>query len=88
MFFKSSFCKICVNFNPKYAILGLRSLMMKKEDIVVCNVCQKPSNLDLNAVFVEAFKNGEKVHICTSCIPHVIHGSGEVVKSNEEINQE
>ena len=33
-------------------------------------------------------KNGEEVDICTSCIPSVIHGSGMVVKSNEEIKAE
>ena len=30
----------------------------------------------------------EVVDICTSCIPSVIHGSGMVVKSNEEIKAE
>ena len=41
-----------------------------------------------NAVFIHAHKNGEEVDICTSCIPSVIHGSGMVVKSNEEIKAE
>jgi Na+-transporting NADH:ubiquinone oxidoreductase subunit NqrF len=39
----------------------------------------------VNAVFVKAVCRGEDVHICTSCIPHVIHGSGDIVKSNSEI---
>lgn len=51
----------------------------------VCNVCGRPSEQDPNAVFIRAHKAGEEVHICTGCIPHVIHGSGEVVKSNEAI---
>ncbi len=59
---------------------------MKKENVVTCNVCQNSSEKDPNAVFVEAFKNNETVHLCTSCIPHVIHGSGEVVKSNKEVS--
>lgn len=59
---------------------------MKQDSIVTCNVCQNSSDKDKNAVFVEAFKSGEYVHICTSCIPHVIHGSGEVVKSNKQIS--
>lgn len=58
---------------------------MKQENIVTCNVCQNSSDKDATAVFVGAFKNGEEVHVCTSCIPHVIHGSGEVVKSNQEV---
>lgn len=60
---------------------------MKKEGVVTCNVCLKRSDEDKTAVFIEAFKDGQNVHICTSCIPHVIHGSGEVVKSNEEIKR-
>lgn len=58
---------------------------MKKENIVTCNVCQRPSSEDKNAVYLQAYKGDEVVHICTSCIPHVIHGSGEVVKSNKEL---
>lgn len=61
---------------------------MKQNDIIVCNVCQKPSDFDDNSVYLQAYKNGEEVHICTSCIPNVIHGSGEVVKSNSEIKEQ
>lgn len=57
---------------------------MKKDDIVTCNVCLRRSDEDKVAVFIEAFKNGQNVHICTACIPQVIHGSGEVVRSNED----
>lgn len=60
---------------------------MKKDNVVTCNVCQRRSDEDRTAVFIEAFKDGQTVHICTACIPHVIHGSGEVVKSNEEIEK-
>jgi hypothetical protein len=51
----------------------------------VCNVCLKTADQAVNAVFVKAVCRGEDVHICTSCIPHVIHGSGDIVKSNSEI---
>ena len=61
---------------------------MRKKDLVVCNVCGLKSSDDKNAVFIPARKNGEEVDICTSCIPSVIHGSGMVVKSNEEIKAE
>lgn len=57
---------------------------MKNDKIVVCNVCGKSSDDDKNAVFIQAIKGGEEVHICTPCIPHVIHGSGEVVKPNKD----
>lgn len=59
---------------------------MKKENIVTCNVCLRSSHEDKTAVFIEAFKDGQNVHICTSCIPHVIHGSGEVVRPNEQLS--
>lgn len=58
---------------------------MEINGIQICNVCQRPSDQDPNAVFVQAYKGGEAVHICTSCIPHVIHGSGDVVKPNAEV---
>lgn len=61
---------------------------MREKDLVVCNVCGLKSSDDKNAVFIHAYKNGEEVDICTSCIPSVIHGSGMVVKSNEEIKAE
>jgi len=40
------------------------------------------------AVFIKAVKNGEEIHVCTGCIPHIIHGSGDVVKSNAVIAAE
>ncbi|MGP1485985.1 MAG: hypothetical protein ACTTJC_07895 [Campylobacter sp.] len=61
---------------------------MKINNITICNVCGQKSNEDKNAVFIHASKNGEEVDICTSCIPNVIHGSGIVVRSNEEIKQD
>lgn len=61
---------------------------MRDGDIVVCNVCGLKSSDDKNAVFIRAHKNGEEVDICTSCVPSVIHGSGMVVKSNDEIKSE
>lgn len=61
---------------------------MEINGVHVCNVCSRPSDQDPSAVFIQAHKGGETVHICTACIPHVIHGSGEVVKSNETIKAE
>ena len=61
---------------------------MREKDLVVCNVCGLKSSDDTHAVFIHAPKNGEEVDICTSCVPSVIHGSGMVVKSNEEIKAE
>lgn len=58
---------------------------MKSNDITVCNVCQKSSNDVPGTVFIKATKDGEEVDVCTGCIPHIIHGSGDVVKSNEEV---
>lgn len=54
----------------------------------VCNVCLKSSADDSGAVFITATKGGEEVHVCTSCIPHIIHGSGDVVKSNIVVEAE
>ena len=61
---------------------------MRTENIVVCNVCGQKSTENENAVFVRAHKNGEEVDICTACIPSVIHGSGLVVRSNDEIKED
>lgn len=61
---------------------------MEINGVVICNVCGLKSSEDESAVFVKAHKNGESVDICTSCIPSVIHGSGEVVKSNAETKSE
>jgi len=61
---------------------------MKSGDIYICNICSLKSSDDENAVFIKAHKSGETVHICTSCMPSVIHGSGMVVKSNSEIEEE
>ena len=61
---------------------------MKSGDIYICNICLLKSSEDDNAVFIKAHKNGEDVHVCTSCMPSVIHGSGIVVKSNSEVESE
>ena len=54
----------------------------------VCNVCLRTSEESSGTVFIQAVKNGEEIHVCTSCIPHIIHGSGDVVKSNEQVEAE
>lgn len=61
---------------------------MKEGNQIICNVCGLKSSDNNQAVFIHAHKNGEEVDICTSCIPSVIHGSGMVVKSNEDIKNE
>ncbi|MBL0707809.1 MAG: hypothetical protein JJW00_02055 [Sulfurimonas sp.] len=61
---------------------------MEINNITVCNVCLKTSKDVPGTVFVKATKDGEAVDVCTSCIPHIIHGSGDVVKSNAEVQAE
>jgi hypothetical protein len=62
--------------------------MMEINNIQVCNVCLRSSNESEGAVFIKAVKNGEDIHVCTGCIPHIIHGSGDVVKSNAVVQAE
>ena len=54
----------------------------------VCNVCLRSSEESQGAIFIKAMKNGEEIHVCTSCIPHIIHGSGDVAKSNAQVAAE
>ena len=61
---------------------------MEINNIQVCNVCLRSSNESEGAVFIKAVKNGENIHVCTGCIPHIIHGSGDVVKSNAVVQAE
>ncbi|MDD4505578.1 MAG: hypothetical protein PHE60_04300 [Sulfurospirillaceae bacterium] len=61
---------------------------MEINNIQVCNVCLRSSNESEGAVFIKAVKNGEDIHVCTGCIPHIIHGSGDVVKSNAVVQAE
>ncbi len=61
---------------------------MKIDNKEYCNVCLKESNKDENTVYMRAVCRGEDIHICTSCVPHVIHGSGDIVKSNAEVEKE
>ena len=51
---------------------------------VYCNVCGA-NNDDKSKVFVSATFGDNAVHICTSCIPSVIHGGSEVVNTNDEL---
>jgi len=57
---------------------------MELNDKVYCNVCGA-NNEDPTKVFVQAVFGKEAVHICTSCIPSVIHGGSEVVVTNDEL---
>lgn len=61
---------------------------MEINNIQICNVCLRSSNESEGAVFIKAVKNGEDIHVCTGCIPHIIHGSGDVVKSNAIVQAE
>lgn len=58
---------------------------MEINGIQICNVCMRDSKEAEGTVFIRAMKNGEDIHVCTGCIPHIIHGSGDVVKSNAVI---
>ena len=51
---------------------------------IYCNVCGA-NNEDKTKVFLPAVFGDNSVHICTSCIPSVIHGGSEVVNTNEEL---
>ena len=48
----------------------------------------RSSEESVGAVFIKAIQNGEEIHVCTGCIPHIIHGSGDIVKSNAEVTAE
>ena len=61
---------------------------MEINGVQICNVCMKTSEESVNTVFVLATRNGEMIHVCTSCIPHIIHGSGNIVKSNDAVQAE
>ncbi|MDD3324432.1 MAG: hypothetical protein PHN38_04870 [Sulfurospirillaceae bacterium] len=61
---------------------------MEINNVQICNVCLRPSDKDTSAVYVKAIAKGEEVHVCTSCIPHIIHGSGDIIKSNTTVLQE
>ena len=61
---------------------------MEINNIQECNVCLRSSEASQGAIFIKAMKNGEEIHVCTSCIPHIIHGSGDVAKSNAQVAAE
>lgn len=60
---------------------------MEIDNKQICNVCLKVSSPEDASVYIKAVCRGEDIHVCTACIPHVIHGSGDIVKSNEEIKK-
>lgn len=61
---------------------------MEINNTTICNVCLTSSETTKGTVFIKAVKDGESVDVCTACIPHIIHGSGDVVKSNEIVKVE
>ncbi len=60
---------------------------MEQGSKIYCNVCLVDSDVSAKIVYLKAVCEGEEVHICTSCIPAIIHGSGEIVKSNSEVEK-
>jgi hypothetical protein len=61
---------------------------MEIDGVQTCNVCLKGAQDDANAVFIKAVARGEEVHVCTGCIPVIIHGDGSAIKSNEQVKLE
>lgn len=60
---------------------------MEKNSVQVCNVCLKPSNDGQKRVYVKAMCGGEEVHVCTACLPTVIHESASAVKTNAQVEE-
>lgn len=61
---------------------------MEINGVQICNVCLKPSDEVDGAVYIKAVARGEEVHVCTGCIPVIIHGDGSAIKSNEQVKEE
>ncbi|DAB31665.1 MAG: hypothetical protein PWQ42_519 [Sulfurospirillum sp.] len=61
---------------------------MEINGVQICNVCLKPSDEVAGAVYIKAVANGEDIHVCTSCIPVIIHGDGSAIKTNETVKEE
>jgi hypothetical protein len=61
---------------------------MEIDGVQTCNVCLKSSHDDANTVFIKAVAKGEEIHVCTGCIPVIIHGDGSAVKNNEQVRLE
>ena len=59
---------------------------MQVDNKTICNVCSKESTSSEKIVFVQAVCGEDAIHICTACIPHVIHGGSEIVKPNPELS--
>ncbi len=60
---------------------------MEKNGVQICNVCLASSEDGAKRVYVKAVCGGEEVHVCTACLPTVIHQSADAVKSNEEVKK-
>lgn len=57
-------------------------------NVQVCNICLKNSEDEPEAVFIKAVARGENVHVCTGCIPVIIHGDSNAIKSNAQVRLE
>ena len=61
---------------------------MEINGVQICNVCLKPSDEVTGAVYIKAIAHGEDVHVCTGCIPVIIHGDGSAIKTNAKVKEE
>lgn len=60
---------------------------MDNGSVQACNICLKSSEKEPKAVFIKAVSAGEEIHVCTACIPQIIHGDANVVKTNDEVQK-
>jgi len=60
---------------------------MLVENLYFCNICQKSTKDAPKTIFVQGILEGEIIHICTSCIPTLVHGGGKGVLNNKELKE-
>lgn len=60
---------------------------MLLNSIYYCNICKKSTKEHPKTIFVQAVLNIEDIHVCTACIPKLVHGNGDGVMSNEELKE-
>ncbi len=56
-------------------------------NVYYCNICQKSTKDAPKTIFVQGVLDGETIHVCTNCIPTLVHGGGKGVLSNEELEE-
>ncbi|MFV0481539.1 MAG: hypothetical protein ACK5LP_06110 [Campylobacteraceae bacterium] len=57
-------------------------------EIYYCNICGKSTDKAPNTIFIKGVYENEEIHVCTSCIPAMVHGDGKGVVSNNELKKE